>query len=170
MPAADNILRNFQLYIDGKGYAGNCEEFQPPKLTLHTEDFKAGGLDTSLKIELGMEPMEVMFTLTDFDPQALATWGVGPGNAIPIVARGALQNLNGSVTPIVEYIRGTVREMDPGTWQPQAKSSLKFTIDATYYRRNVNGVAVTEIDVINMKRVINGVDTLAKIRTALGIS
>jgi hypothetical protein len=39
----------------------------------------------------------------------------------------------------------------------------------TYYKLNVNGTDVIEIDVVNMKRIIKGVDQLASQRTALGI-
>jgi hypothetical protein len=170
MPAADSILRNFALFIDGKGYAGNCEEFVPPKLVSQTEDFKAGGLDAPLKIELGQEAMEAGFTLTKFDANALSMWGLGPGSEVPFVSRGATQNFDGTVTPVVIYCRGKIGEEDPGNWQPQAKATLKFTVDVSYYRRDINGKTVTEIDVPNMKRIINGVDVLAAIRSALGLS
>jgi len=170
MGAADNVLRNFALFVDGRGLAGNCEEFMPPKLTNITEDFKAGGLNSPIKIKMGQEAMECSFTLTKFDPNVLGLWGVAPGLVVPFVARGATQSLNGTVVPVVHYCRGEVREEDPGSWQPQAKATLKFTVDVTYYRKEVNGVAIDLIDVPNMICVINGVDQLAAIRAAIGLS
>lgn len=170
MGAADNILKNFALFVDGRGLAGNCEELSPPKLALITEDFKAGGLDSAIKVRMGQEPMEASFTLTKFDPNVLALWGVAPGNPSAFVARGAVQSLNGVVQNVVEYMRGEVREMDPGQWTPQGKATLKFVVDVTYYRKEQDGKTVHEIDVPNMKRIVNGVDSLAAIRAAIGLA
>lgn len=168
--AADNMLRNFALFVNGRGLAGNCEEYTPPKLAEVTEDYKAGGMDASLKIPMGQEAMECAFTLTKFDPNVLGLWGVAPGNYVPFVVRGALQSADGTITPVTEYTRGRIRETDAGNWQPLAKVSLKFTCDLTYYRREINGVTVTEIDVLNIIRIVNGVDVLAAIRSAIGLA
>jgi len=35
-------LKNMNLYIDGKGYAGVIEEITLPKLTLKSEEFRGG--------------------------------------------------------------------------------------------------------------------------------
>jgi P2 family phage contractile tail tube protein len=37
------------------------------------------------------------------------------------------------------------------------------------YRYEQNGATIHDIDVVNMKRIINGVDRLAKIRAAIGL-
>ena len=39
------LLKNINLFIDGRGYAGKVDEFDPPKLTIKTEEFRAGGMD-----------------------------------------------------------------------------------------------------------------------------
>ena len=39
------ILKNFNLFVDGRGYAGKAEEVTPPKLSLKTQEFR-GGIDT----------------------------------------------------------------------------------------------------------------------------
>ena len=31
------ILKNFNLFVDGRGYAGRAEEVSPPKLSIKTE-------------------------------------------------------------------------------------------------------------------------------------
>ena len=167
--AAENILKNFALFVDGRGLAGNCEEIAPPKLTLIKEDFKAGGLNSAIKITMGQEPMEMGFTLTKFDPRVLALFGVAPGNPVAFVARGGLQSLSGAVTPIEIYVRGEMREIDPGNWQPLAKVTQKFMVDAIYYRFTQGGAVIHEIDVPNMKMIINGVDQMAAMRAAIGI-
>ncbi|MFM9500773.1 phage major tail tube protein, partial [Streptomyces galilaeus] len=45
------VIRAMNLFADGKGYAGVVEEVTPPKLTLKTEEFKAGGMDAPLELD-----------------------------------------------------------------------------------------------------------------------
>ena len=52
MAAADNILKHWDIFVDGRGMAGNAEEFNPPKLELKMEDFEGGGLDSAIEIEM----------------------------------------------------------------------------------------------------------------------
>ena len=36
------VLKNMNLFVDGRGYAGRVDEIQLPKLTLKTEEHRAG--------------------------------------------------------------------------------------------------------------------------------
>ena len=53
------VLKNFTLSIDGIGQAGKLEEYTAPEITRITEDFRAGGMDIAVPVDMGMEPMEV---------------------------------------------------------------------------------------------------------------
>jgi len=44
------ILKNFNVFVDGRGYAGKIDEITLPKLTIKTEEYRAGGM--------GMEKLE----------------------------------------------------------------------------------------------------------------
>ena len=52
------ILKNFNLFVDGRGYAGKAEEVTPPKLTIKTEEFRGGGMDVPAAVDMGMEKLE----------------------------------------------------------------------------------------------------------------
>ena len=39
------VLKNMNLFVDGRGYAGRVDEIELPKLTLKTEEHRAGGMD-----------------------------------------------------------------------------------------------------------------------------
>ena len=39
------VLKNMNLFVDGRGYAGRIDEIQLPKLTLKTEEHRAIGMD-----------------------------------------------------------------------------------------------------------------------------
>ena len=52
------VLKNMNLFVDGRGYAGRVDEIELPKLTLKTEEHRAGGMDVPVLIDLGMDKME----------------------------------------------------------------------------------------------------------------
>jgi P2 family phage contractile tail tube protein len=169
MPTASKILKNFNLFVDGRGFAGQIDELQLPTLALTVEDFRAGGMDTSIAVEMGQEKLEVTFTLSAYDETVLRLWGVGQGSTVPLTARGALESLDGTVEPIVVNMEGTIRSIEPGAWTAGEKSSLVFAMDLRAYKYAQNGSVIHEIDVVNMVRKVNGVDRLAAQRNALGI-
>ena len=165
----DDILKNMALYVDGRGYAGNVEELTLPKLTMKTEEFRNGGMDAPIEVELGMEKLECEFTLTRFDRQALSLFGLAPGQITPLTIRGVVVSDNGVQLPVVVNLQGIVREMDPGTWKPGEKATLKIMMALRYYKLTHGLNTVHEIDIPNMVRVIDGVDQLALTRLALGV-
>lgn len=164
-----NILRDFNLFVDGRGYLGRCEEVSPPKLALKTEETRAGGMDAPVEVDLGMEKLECSFSLIGIDRDVLALWGVASGNRVPLVFRGALRSEDGSENAVVIEVRGLVREIDWGSWKPGDKAPLKATVACRYYKLTISGDTVHEIDIENGIRVVNGEDQLAERRKALGV-
>lgn len=169
MAVADQILKNFALFVDGKGYAGQAENFKPPTLTLTGEDIRVGGMDSPVFVEMGQEKMESEFHLQGYKSDVLALWGVGPGRIIQFVARGAVENLDGTVESVNITMNGTVREMAPDQWEAGKKAGLKFTLALRSYTYTQDGTVIHDIDVLNMKRIVNGTDRLAAQRAAIGI-
>ena len=167
--AARDVRKNMNLFVDGRGYAGQVEEFNAPKLTLKTEEFRAGGMDAPIELTMGMEKLECDFSLVAYDQKVLVAFGVKEGQWVPFVLREALESLDGKVTAVVHTMRGKIREIDPGTSKPGDKPSLKLSVALVYYKLEHGGQVVHEIDVENMVRVVNGVDALAETRAALGM-
>jgi len=165
----DDILKNTALFVDGRGFAGNVEELTLPKLTLKTEEFRNGGMDAPIEVEMGMKKLESEFTLTRFDKNVLKLFGLAPGQLTPLTIRGAVISDDGTQTAVVVNLQGIVREMDPGNWKPGEKATLKIMLALRYYRLTNGGDVVHEIDVPNMVRTIGGVDQLSAVRSALGI-
>ena len=167
--AARDVLKNLTLWVDGKGMAGQIQDVNPPKLTLKTDDFMGGGMPAPVKITMGMEGLESDFSLIAYDRDVLALFGVVEGSSVPLTIRGALESFDGTVTPVVMNMRGKVTSMDPGTWKPGEVPSLKGTLALSYYKMQHGDKVVHEIDVENMVCIINGTDTLATLRSALGL-
>ena len=70
------ILKNFNLFVDGRGYAGKADEVTPPKLTIKTEDFRGGGMDVPAAVDMGMEKLEGSFSIVEYDPEVLKQFGM----------------------------------------------------------------------------------------------
>lgn len=169
MSTASNILKNFNLFIDGRGYAGKVDTLKTPTLTIVGEDFRAGGMDSSVMVELGQEKLEATFTLSGYNSETLALWGVGEGQEIPFTARGTLESFDGTAQPVKVSMTGKVRSIEPGEWKAGERSSLAYTLDLSAYKYEQDGVTIHEIDIPNMVRIVNGVDRLKTQREHLGI-
>ena len=169
MPA-QKILKAFCLYVDGKGFAGEVEDFTPPKLSIKTDEVRAGGMDSPLSIDVGMEKLEVTFTLVGFQESVIQLFGLLPGLDTALILRGALEDYDGTVTPIIHTCRGRLREVDPGTYKAGERAALKVAADLNFYSILVAGAPVVTIDTKNMIRQIGGTDRLAKIRQAIGLT
>ena len=116
----------------------------------------------------GMEKLEAELTFSEYDHELFRLFGLVDGNAVAITVRGAIQS-SGEAEPVVINLRGSFKELDAGTWTAGDKATLKCMITARYYKLNINGEDIIEIDAENMVRVINGVDQLASVRSAIGV-
>lgn len=108
-------------------------------------------------------------TITGYDEDVLALFGLRETNPAQLIAKGALEDLNGSVTPVVVEMHGILTAVEPDAWKPAAVAKLKFTVNCRYFRQEIGGKTIHEIDLLNYKRVVNGVDQLAGIRDAIGM-
>lgn len=167
--AARDLLKNFAAFVDGRGYAGEVSEYNPPDLTLMVEDFRAGGMDAPLAVDMGMEGLEASLVFTKYDADVLQLFGVAEGTSVPLTVRGALESYDGTVKQVVHQMRGRITSLARGTWTPGSLAPLTVTMRLAYYREEVAGVVLNEIDIPNMVRVIAGVDRLAAQRAAMGI-
>ena len=169
MPVAQDIRKNLTLNVDGRGYAGQLESFSAPKLTLQTEDYRAGGMDAPIKLTMGMEGLEASFSMHSYNREQLALFGVQEGAFLPITVREVLESWDGTITPVVHVMRGKFTEIDPGESKPGELAPIAYSVALSYYRMTHGGRVIHEIDVENMVRTINGTDVLAGQRAALGL-
>ncbi len=164
------VLKNLNLFIDGRGYAGRVDEVTLPKLTVKTEEHRAGGMDLPVELDMGMEKLELSLVLSDFDPKVFRSFGLLNIVGLPVTIRGAFQAQgSAAVQAVTVNLRGGWKEIDAGAWKAGDKSTLKLQSTASYYKLTVDGTDIVEIDAINMLRVIDGVDQLALQRLAIGL-
>lgn len=168
MASVPQYIRNVNVYVDGRGYAGQFNEIQLPTVTLNTEEYRGGGMDAPVEIDMGMEALTAQLTTNNYDPALFGTLGLTQNEIVPITARAAVDDA-GTIIPVVAKMRGSWKEVDMGSWQPGEKGSNTFSMALRYYQLQVDGSTVYEIDVVNMKRIVNGTDQMAAVRSAIGL-
>ena len=169
MAMIPETLANLNLFVDGVSFQGDVPSLTLPKLTIKTEEHRPGGMDMPVELDMGMEKQEANFTTTGVRRESLKFFGLADGTAFNGVFRGAYKGLKGAIKPVVVTLRGTLKEIDMGDWKPGDKAEVKHGVGLTYYKLEVDGRVVYEIDALGMRRVIDGVDQLAAQRQALGL-
>jgi P2 family phage contractile tail tube protein len=163
-------LKNFNVFYNGDNYIGRCAEVELPKLTRKTEDLQAGGMNGPVKIDLGMEGLEINHTWAGFEADVYRQFGVSMADGVLLRFAGAYQRDDTADVDAIEIVvRGRHTEIDPDSAKAGDDTELKVKTDCTYYQLTVNGENIVEIDPINFVETVNGVDRLAEYRAAMGI-
>lgn len=166
MTALPKILRNFNLMLDGTSFAGICTEVVLPKLNIKEEDHQGGGHDMPVPVDMGMEKMELSFTMAEHHAAVYRSFGLRDGQGVSAVFRGAKVD-DKTVESYVVTVRGRVNEVDPGTAGVGNKNEMRSRMSLLFYEVKMKGAELVYIDVLNMIRRINGKDVLADIREAI---
>lgn len=169
MAMIPETLTNLNLFVDGVSFQGEVPSLTLPKLTLKMEEHRAGGMDMPVELDMGMEKQEANFTTTGVRREAMRFFGLSDTTAFSGTFRGAFKGQRGAVKAVVVTLRGSLKEVDMGDWKAGDKAEIKHAIGVTYYKLEVDGRVLYEIDPLGMKRVIDGVDQLQAQRAALGL-
>lgn len=165
----DYVLQQFTFFVDGFGKAGTGETCELPKLKKLVEKFRGGGMRGTREVALGYDVMDFKGGLSAFDPQVLGKGGLDIDRSLAFSVRGYLTGDRGSTHTAVAQLRGEVKELDPGKWEPGKKAMLGFTTTVDAYRLVIDGTEVWDIDIENdVYTARGGVDFEAAVRNALG--
>lgn len=145
------IIKNFGVYVDGVGLAGKGESAKLPTVSLKTEEVATGGLDGSVKQDMGLEPLEFTFTLKEYTAGAFRAFG-GAVDKAQFTFRGFAQSATGQEMFVVATMRGRVDTIDPAEVKARQANDITFTASLVYYKLQVDGGNALEIDVLNAKR------------------
>lgn len=157
-------LKNCNAHVDGEGYLGRIAEFEEPALAIATEDYRGGGMLGSVKIDLGLEPMEAKLKMGGHEAALIRKFGTTSVDGVRVRLTGAYQADDGSGAQAVEcFIGGRFTEISPGTSKPGDDTEHEYTVPLSYYRREVNGRTEVEIDMVAGKFLVDGVDRYAEI-------
>ena len=164
------ILKDFNLFGDGDSYQGLVKEINHPKLKRKMEDYRAGGMGGPIKLDLGMEGLQMTWTCGGFMRAVLAQFGALKHNGVQLRFAGAYQSDSSDTPDSVEIVvLGRHSEIDIGDAKAGEKSDFKVVTEISYYKLSINGETLIEIDFINKIEFVNGEDKMAAIRAAIGL-
>jgi len=169
MAMIPETLANLNLFVDGVSFQGDVTSLNLPAPKMKTAEHRVGGMDMAVDIDQGLEKMTAEFSTTGVRPESLKFFGLTDGTGFNGTFRGAFKGLKGKITPVVITLRGSLTTLEMGEWKAAGETVVKHTVSVTYYKLEIDGRQMYEIDPLGLKRVINGVDQLAAQRSALGL-
>lgn len=168
--ALPSKLKNLNLFNDGNNYLGQVPDVTLPKLTRKMEEIRHGGMDSPVEVDMGGELIVLEWTAGGLLESALSQFGATSATAAGLRFAGAYQrDDDGGVDAVEVIVRGRHKEIDLGTAKPGDTTAHKYTTTCAYYRLDINGNTVIEIDPLNFIFTVDGVDRLAEQRRALGV-
>jgi hypothetical protein len=161
-------LKNMNLFSEGASYLGLAIAVTPPKLGRKLEEYRGAGMDGTVKLDMGAEPMELEFTLAGPDREILRNYAK-PGIAGTFLRFvGAYQDEGtGAVDTVEITARGRYEELDMGEQKIGEGGEFKAKVAVAYYRLEWNGSEEIEIDVLAGVLRVGGVDRMAEITAAV---
>jgi hypothetical protein len=160
-------LKNMNIFNEGASYLGEAASITLPKLTRKLEDWRGGGMDGTVKLDMGADAMEAEWSTGGPMRDVLRQFGTTINGAFLRFA-GVFQNDGtGEVDQVEVTVRGRHEEIDMGEWKPGEGGEFKVKSALVYYRLDWNGATEIEIDVLNMVFNVGGVDRLAELRDAI---
>ncbi len=161
-------LKNFNVFADGASWLGLVGEVSLPAIKIKTEEWRGGGMLGGVDIAMGLEKLEMETKLGGLVVGAMRQFGrVGVGGAMLRYVGAYQEDVGGGVLAAELVTRGMHVEFNPGSAKTgdNTEHTLKSTL--SYLKWTVNGRAEIEIDMLNNVYIIDGVDLMADIRSAL---
>jgi P2 family phage contractile tail tube protein len=155
------VIRKYNIYFEDDGWAGICSEVELPDLQIKSEDFRGGGMDMAIPIDMGMEIPELGFTMEEHSASILGKFGKAD-----VIGRfaAAQSNGNGSAVAYRVEFTGAFQQATLGTVSPGDKSPMKGTIKCRKLVITQGGAEIAYIDVLEVIRRIGGTDYLQTLK------
>ncbi|QPA33433.1 phage major tail tube protein [Thermaerobacillus caldiproteolyticus] len=166
-------LNDFRVYLNGNNLVG-IADVQLPSFEHITETIKGAGIAGEYESP----------TIGHFQSQKVTiNWRVLNESVVSLIApvvgtfdiRGANQILDAATgsyikVPCRVLVRGIANKNELGKMEKGSPYDASSEVEINYIKIQVNGKTLVELDKLNYKFEVNGVDYLADIRKALGMN
>jgi hypothetical protein len=164
--ALPRTIRNFNAFVDGISYFGKATEAKLPQPKVQTEAHRGAGMEGAVGIDMGLEALSCEITFAEWDPALHKKFGRSERFVLRPAQMGEEDN---EATTIIVTVSGLIATAETGDLKPGANTTLKLVMDVRSYKLEIDGEVIHDIDLVNAKRVIGGVDQMASLRAAMGI-
>ncbi|MFA5495167.1 MAG: phage major tail tube protein [Porticoccaceae bacterium] len=163
-------LKDFNLFGDGNNWQGQIPSLTLPELARSMEEYRGGGMDGTVEIDMGQEVIEFEWTAAGIIADIFNDYGTPIHDASLLRFTGSYESdETGEITPVEVVVRGRHKTIAMGEAESGGDNQIETTTSCTYYKLTVAGEDIIEIDIPGMVFIVRGVDRLAQRRAALGL-
>ncbi|GHT07787.1 hypothetical protein AGMMS49965_23510 [Bacteroidia bacterium] len=160
------------IYVNNVSTHGTASEVSCPDITPVMSEHKNLGMIGTVETFRGIEKMEatIKWKAADEDIRRCCANFRKPvdlmvrSNKVRFDGDGVVEEL-----PVAIYMKGTSTKHQGGNYKPQEDTEFETTFSLFYYKEELDGEAIIEVDVLNNIYKVEGEDFLAEFRQNLGI-
>lgn len=171
MAKVNESIINFAVYENAIEYYGMAELTLPEITNLTAEVTGAGIAGAMESVILGhIEAMSMTMNFRTLTKDAIALHEPRDHTLDLRAAQQSKDTVSGKtiVTPVKHVMTVKPKRLSPGKLAPATAADASGEYAVSYWAQYIDGAKVLEIDVLNFIYIVNGVDYLAQVRTALG--
>lgn len=164
-------LKQLMMFNEGEAFVGETVSITPPKLVRKLEDYRAGGMDRPIKIDMGGEAMEMEAVYGGPLRKVIRQYGMLLVGGVYQRFVGSYQDdAAGTFHKIEMVTRGRHEEIDLGEWKPGSDTEFKVKSQLSFLSVTMDDEELCYIDVLGMISRVGGVDQMEAHRSAFGLS
>lgn len=165
-----SVITDCSVKINGNDKVIGIAEFPLPDITFKEEEINVLGLGAIKEVLVSMpEAMSTTIKFLGFDKTALK---LKAGKGVNLVLAAAIQALdeNDNTTQVALYanVKGTIKSHKLGTIGLNGKLEPEIEINLSYFKLEIDGSILYEIDQRNKILIVDGEDLRAKINAITG--
>lgn len=166
MAAADHILIDASASLEGVGMVGRFDSCALPDVGFETFEYTAAA--GNFDINTRLTKMDATLKAKGMAPDLIGYVGQVTSKE-GLVLRGSLKMGTGPEQPAKATLRGSIKTFTGQDFTAGGEFTTELPMSVTYYKLEINGKVVFEIDLLRYICVIGGKDLMAARRKNLGI-
>ncbi|HAM04145.1 MULTISPECIES: phage major tail tube protein [unclassified Megasphaera] len=168
------VINDMRAYIDGADDLIGVNEVELPDLKSLTEDIEGIGVAGKIEAPIAGHFDSLELKMTWQVPTKTSSRLVG-GSTLALELYSDIQNWDSGANDYEheQYrvaVRGRVKSHNPGKFKAGSKTDSETVIECTYFKIEMGGATLCEIDKYGYKAIVNGIDLLQQVRANIGMN
>ncbi len=168
---AVNKLTNANVYVDGVSFLGRAEEVTLPAIKAKTVEHKGLGMVGVVELPAGIEKMEAKIKWSSLYPEVLYKVA-NPYKPVQLQLRASLESFDSSgriaQLPVVCFMTASFKTFPGIGFKHQDPAEVETELAVSYYKLQVGGMDVVEVDAFANIWKVNKEDILATYKANIG--
>lgn len=165
------VINDAIISLNGEKEILGTMKLVPPEITMKTEEMSGLGLSNYEEvIDALIEAMTTTVTFSGLTNEI----SFGKGRVFNLITVAVIQGTDSETgetvyQKVVYTIRGKVKSIKTGEVLRGGKTEPEIEIATIYYKHEIEGEIITEIDVFNRVTIVDGEDIRSVINKKLGV-